>query len=567
MKIYQNKNTFLSLAIISAIVFTFAQTALAQQLKPTEIIYSRLQPNLQAAPTGANSPTIWAVGQDGANDRKICDGMQPRISDDGRYLLYKKMPGSPSNPFGNPWGQDGQLWVRDLANNSETMILTWSNTFQLGYYFSPASNQGNYEIILSYGTLLYKMNRDGTSATPLAGQFERDNFPVARRGDSLIAAHGQDSTGLITLTLDTANRIVIPNTLPNDYNPSWSNDNQFIGCGTIFPSNANPFGWNYPYPFAKLSKIKPDGTGKTQLVDLSGNQSDGIAFGTVWTDDNSKIIVAAKINDVTGLYAISTNGSQSYTRIPISAGNAPDWVGGIVQPRTDALLLSNGGGLITDQNGNSANQSKNSVFDQNQNLANQYSLVDSIGEPVAGAVSSSGNFSLASGFWALPNNPGGIFIISGQITLNGNPLAGVTVSLSGSSAATTTTNSSGFYTFTDLADLGNYTVTPTKAGNINGITSFDATLVLRCVAAGANCALSQNQLIAAEVSNDGNVTSFDATQILRFVAANGANANTGQTGNWKFTPASTAYSPLTASQQNQNYEAILIGEVSGDWHP
>ncbi|HEY0427908.1 MAG TPA: M36 family metallopeptidase [Pyrinomonadaceae bacterium] len=55
--------------------------------------------------------------------------------------------------------------------------------------------------------------------------------------------------------------------------------------------------------------------------------------------------------------------------------------------------------------------------------------------------------------------------ISGTITKNGSPLSGATVTLSGTSSATTTTNASGQYTFSNLAQGGNYLVTPSIAGN------------------------------------------------------------------------------------------------------
>jgi len=55
--------------------------------------------------------------------------------------------------------------------------------------------------------------------------------------------------------------------------------------------------------------------------------------------------------------------------------------------------------------------------------------------------------------------------IGGQVTLSSNGLTGVTMTLSGSASATTTTNSSGNYSFTGLAPGGNYTVTPSMAGD------------------------------------------------------------------------------------------------------
>ena len=53
--------------------------------------------------------------------------------------------------------------------------------------------------------------------------------------------------------------------------------------------------------------------------------------------------------------------------------------------------------------------------------------------------------------------------ILGVVTLSGNGMAGVTVSLSGAGSATTTTDAGGFYSFTGLVD-GSYVVTPTLAG-------------------------------------------------------------------------------------------------------
>ncbi|HEX8398117.1 MAG TPA: dockerin type I repeat-containing protein [Pyrinomonadaceae bacterium] len=145
----------------------------------------------------------------------------------------------------------------------------------------------------------------------------------------------------------------------------------------------------------------------------------------------------------------------------------------------------------------------------------------------------------------------------------------VSFTLSGDSSTTALTNNFGAYSLTNLFTGGHYTVTPAKTGNVNGISPFDATLVLRHVAAngvGPN-ALSANQQIAADTNGAGGITAFDATLILRYVAANSQNANTGLVGNWKFLPGSQSYQPLNGSAFNQNYTAILIGEINGNWVP
>ena len=57
-----------------------------------------------------------------------------------------------------------------------------------------------------------------------------------------------------------------------------------------------------------------------------------------------------------------------------------------------------------------------------------------------------------------------VYSISGQTTLSGAPLSGATITLSGASAATVATDSSGNYGFTGLVPGGNYTVTPSCTG-------------------------------------------------------------------------------------------------------
>ncbi|HEX9928611.1 MAG TPA: CSLREA domain-containing protein [Pyrinomonadaceae bacterium] len=170
---------------------------------------------------------------------------------------------------------------------------------------------------------------------------------------------------------------------------------------------------------------------------------------------------------------------------------------------------------------------------------------------------------------------GSIYSISGKVSYRNQvsgelpkSVASVLLTATVGSAAPVSTNSNGAYLFDNLEN-GSYTITPSKTGDINGISPFDATLILRHVAAygtGPN-ALSPIQKIAADASGDGNISPFDATLILRFVAANGPNANTGQVGVWKFDPPSREYAPLAGTIDNQNYEAILVGEVNGNWTP
>jgi hypothetical protein len=146
-------------------------------------------------------------------------------------------------------------------------------------------------------------------------------------------------------------------------------------------------------------------------------------------------------------------------------------------------------------------------------------------------------------------------------------VSNVSLTATGTTYDSINTNPNGAYTFERLVMGGAYNVSLSKTGNENGISPFDATLILRHIAAGTDGILTPNQRLAADTNNSGAISPFDAPLILRYVATQGATNSTGAVGNWKFTPATSNYSSLPDSLSGQNYEAILIGEINGDWSP
>lgn len=162
---------------------------------------------------------------------------------------------------------------------------------------------------------------------------------------------------------------------------------------------------------------------------------------------------------------------------------------------------------------------------------------------------------------------------SGKVTYGLTPptkfVPGVLMAATGASAVNTNTNGTGDYLLDNLISGGVYTVTPTKTGGANNITAFDATLVLRHVAAGGvgPNALNANQQTAANTDGVAGISSFDAVLILRYVAANGPNATTGLVGTWKFTPVFLNYNPLNTSPNGENFTGFLLGEIDGNWSP
>lgn len=153
-------------------------------------------------------------------------------------------------------------------------------------------------------------------------------------------------------------------------------------------------------------------------------------------------------------------------------------------------------------------------------------------------------------------------IISGAVSycITPKPVPGTAVNVTGSSTTSATTNTSGNYTLPNL-NSGNYTLTPAKTGDVNGLASFDAALVAQHVV-GINT-LNSCQQLAGDTSNNGELSSFDAALIAQYVV--GINNAASIAGTWKFVPPTRTYTNLSSNQTNQNFDAVLVGDVSGNW--
>jgi N-acetyl-anhydromuramyl-L-alanine amidase AmpD len=146
----------------------------------------------------------------------------------------------------------------------------------------------------------------------------------------------------------------------------------------------------------------------------------------------------------------------------------------------------------------------------------------------------------STGHYLLPLSSS-VYSITGQVTLNGSALAGVTITLSGGASVVTTTNSSGNYTFSSLAGGVNYTVIPSLSGytfsppsqgftglNANQTANFTASLV------GSTYAIS------GQVTLNG-VALAGVTLVLS--GAQPGSTTTNSSGNYSFNglPGGTNY--------------------------
>jgi uncharacterized delta-60 repeat protein len=167
-----------------------------------------------------------------------------------------------------------------------------------------------------------------------------------------------------------------------------------------------------------------------------------------------------------------------------------------------------------------------------------------------------------------PTPTPGTASISGVVTYATTPatqaakfVPGVLLSAAGSPPASSTTNASGAYTLSGLGS-GPYTVTPSKSGDVNGsISGLDAARVAQHVA--GLITLTPNQQVAGDATNNGSLSGLDAARIAQHAAG---LSNPGIAGQWKFLPTTRQYTSVNAPLANQNYDAILVGDVTGNWN-
>ncbi len=157
------------------------------------------------------------------------------------------------------------------------------------------------------------------------------------------------------------------------------------------------------------------------------------------------------------------------------------------------------------------------------------------------------------------------FTLSGRITYSdvGRPVPGAVVT---SSAPGTTpissppSGSNGFYSISGLA-AGNYIITPSKSGNVNGITAFDAARIMQRLAAGDPFAGIQRK--AADVDGNDIINVGDALRIANYIV--GA-PDVGQVGKWTFDRESRI-AGVIGNLTDQDFQAALIGDVTRTWLP
>lgn len=157
-----------------------------------------------------------------------------------------------------------------------------------------------------------------------------------------------------------------------------------------------------------------------------------------------------------------------------------------------------------------------------------------------------------------------VYDVSGTVRFwNGSAaVSNVVFSLRGDRVYSGQSGSNGVYRVSG-ADTGNYTLTPVKSDEVKAITAYDASLALQHDA--GLITLTGSAAVAADVNKSGTITSFDAFLILQKAVDLISVPFTGAGVVWDFSPATRSYSNLNSHQTSQDFTAILLGDISGNW--
>ncbi len=160
------------------------------------------------------------------------------------------------------------------------------------------------------------------------------------------------------------------------------------------------------------------------------------------------------------------------------------------------------------------------------------------------------------------------YAIQGNICYfsNGQPVSDVQINILGGIRARLVSDGHGRFGEV-LPHHRDYYLVPCKAPysdfDEETIIAYDAALTLQ--AAIGKLALDSLRWLAANADQDSFLTAYDAALIARYAV--GYRDSNSAVGKWIFSPAQRNIYDLNQEQYEQNFSAIIIGNVHGGWRP
>ena len=276
--------------------------------------------------SAANVGTIWAINLDGSGDTYITTGVRPRVTTDGRWLAFLRE--------GNPFGGQGNVWLRDLQSGTERRIFVNLDDIT-GYDWE----KNEVALLMDYACGIRDLHTNGNLNAVINSDCY-DEAPVRNPVDGSIAFHNlsPDSSvaGLYVADEDGSGRQRILSSVAGASWPAWSPD----GGDLVFADSNNTdedAGKN-------LWLVYPDGSGLSQISGFT-DATNGFPHGAIWSPDDATLVAAGTIFGTNGLWLIPltpdhTGCDGEPVRLPTSPGDAIDFAGTVVVASAPGTLLS-----------------------------------------------------------------------------------------------------------------------------------------------------------------------------------------------------------------------------------
>ncbi len=409
--------------------------------------------------TGNNE--IYVMNADGTNQTNLSNNPATDgnavWSPDGTRILFT------TDRANSTLGSNGYDLYLMNADGTNLVRLT-NNTFYDDWaVWSPDGSKIAFQTTRDGNSEIYVMNADGTNQINLTNNIATDNVPAWSSDGTRIAFQTtRDGNGEIyVMNADGSNLQRLTNTQANDIYPDWQPVAQpappaptYTISGKVADAGNN----GIQNVTLTLSGPQPSSTPQTTTTDASGNYSfsnqtaggnytvtpslsgynfnpSNHVFNNLSGNQTANFTATPSTYAISGQVSDANNNPQSNVTISLSGSQSATTTTNATGDYSFANLAAGGNYVVTpSQTGYSftpANQTFNNLS------ANQ-----------------TANFTST----AL------VYTISGAVTDGTNPLSGVSVALSGSQTGTATTNSSGTYSFSNLAFGGNYTITPSLSG-------------------------------------------------------------------------------------------------------
>jgi len=293
-------------------------------------------------------------------------------------------------------------------------------------------------------------------------------------------------------------------------------------------------------------------------VSVAVGDFDGDGRQDLVTTNASSDNVSVLLGNGAGSFGAATNFSAGFTPVPIAVGDfngdgKEDLAVGNNNSNNLSVLLGNGTGGFSAPFDFAVGTTPTSVAVGDFDGDGKQDLV----------VANQGSNNVSVLVRNCP--PGSISGTISYCSLPVRPVPNVTLTLAGSVSGSTLSDGSGNYQFSSLASGGSYIVTPTKAAlapGSTGINTVDAIATQRHFL-NIGTPLSGCTLTAADVNIDTSINTVDVIALQRFFL--GLSTGIAQTGNYKFTPVSRSYTPLTSNQTGQNYDTVVYGDVASSF--